>query len=112
MPVPCSLLPVPCLYCVTGSAGVFGGFRCGAFGGAAGLGGLAETDGGGKPDPFLTRTSPTSVLRLIFAAPPPTVNAIFLLSPSGTLSVYSVTMSPLWVNALTDAEALGGSVNS
>src|SRR5947208_17096824 len=72
------------LYWVTGSGGVFGGFRCGALGGAGGLGGFSDIDGGvEKPEPFLIRTSPTSVVRLILAPPPPTTRAILLLSPSG-----------------------------
>src|SRR4051794_1388955 len=101
------------LHCVTGSAGVLGAFRCGALGAAGGLGGLAEIEGGGgKPDPFLIRTSPTSVLRLIFGPPAPTVNATLLLSPWGTSTVKSERMSPLWVNAFTVADALGSRVNS
>ena len=83
----CLLIDLTLVYCVTGSSGgALGAFRRGAVGATGDFGAdELETEAGGvagKPEPFLMRTSPTSVVRLIFDPPDPIWNVTDLLSPS------------------------------
>src|SRR5208282_4772521 len=105
------------LYWVTGcEGGALGAFKWRALG-AAGVPGAARvladglsTEGAAlKPEPFLMRRSPLSVVRTILEEPEPIFPVTVLFSSPLTSNPNSVTMSPLWVRPSMIAAALGGS---